>query len=397
MNDSTVEAVVDRVVDLLKTRIGLRAEPTVRSRLRRCIRDDAAAHGYGIADYVGTLLTRDDALQSLLNRVTVQETSFFRHPEHFEVLARDLLPTLQAPITLWSAGCANGQEAFSLAMTLDELKIDGSVIATDLSTAALQRTEQASYAQRELTGLSPERLARHLHQTGSNWQINQTLRDRIITLRHNLIEPLPHQVAGCQVVFCRNVLIYFSPEHSRAFLDRLADTLPDAALFLGSAEAIWPVTNRYETVRVGDTFIYSRRPDTAPPSRQLSRRDVPGTPARSADAGPRPLVRPRQQTAAGSAQLTRAGQEAMAVGDTQSAVVCFRKWAYLAPEDALAHLHLGLALEAAGDPSSAQRAYGAARRALPSADPAHIEQEIRGYTKSELLKLLDAKGQVASP
>jgi chemotaxis protein methyltransferase CheR len=319
----------------------------VRGRLRRCVRDEATAHGREIADYIGTLLTQDDALQSLLNRVTVQETSFFRHPEHFEVLARDVLPNLQEPITLWSAGCANGQEAFSLAMILDELNIAGSVIATDLSTAALRRTEQAGYAPRELTGLSPERIARHLHKAGSNWQINDAIRNRVITLRHNLIEALPYQVGASQVVFCRNVLIYFSPDHSRAYLDRLADTLPDAALFLGSAEAIWPVSDRYDTVRVGDTFIYRCKPDTRLPDRP-SRKDGPTTLARPANAGPQPLVRPRQrdpagpaqqipirpaqqvpilsaqqvpilsaqQVSLGSAQLTRAGQDAMAASDT---------------------------------------------------------------------------------
>ena len=84
----------------------------------------------------------------------------------------------------------------------------------------------------------------------------------------------------------------------------------------------------------------------------------------------------------------------MAAGDHGSAVVSFRKWAYLTPDDALAHLHLGFAMEAAGDGPAARRAFGAARRAVLEADPAHVEHAIEGYAPGELLRLLDAKQQV---
>ena len=186
--------VVDRVAELLKSRIGLRPDPFLRSRLGRSIRDEAAQHKLDVEDYLQTLFVTEGALQSLLNRVTVQETGFFRHPEHFQVLAHDVLPTLAQPIRIWSAGCANGQEAFSLAMLLEEQGIDGSVIATDLSTQALERTSAARYAPRELTGLSPARIARHLTETKAGWQINESLRERVVTVRHNLMSPLPDQV-----------------------------------------------------------------------------------------------------------------------------------------------------------------------------------------------------------
>ena len=197
------------------------------------------------------------ALQALLNRITVQETAFFRHPEQFEVLARDVLPTLPQPVKIWSAGCANGQEAFSLAMLLEEQGIDGSVIGTDLSTTALNRTVAGRYVTRELSGLSPRRIARHLSRTADGWQINAAIRGRVSALHHNLLDPLPPDVQSCQVIFCRNVLIYLSPEHARTFLDRIADTFPaSTVLFLGAAETIWQVTDRFKAVAIGDTFVY---------------------------------------------------------------------------------------------------------------------------------------------
>jgi chemotaxis protein methyltransferase CheR len=396
--------VIDRVADLLHARIGLRPDGSLRARLGRCIRDEAALRETDVDHYVDVLLTVDGALQSLLNRATVQETAFFRHPEHFAVLARDVLPTLPRPVQIWSAGCANGQEAFSLAMLLAEQGVDGRVVATDLSTAALDRTTTAQYTAQELTGLSPARVARHLTRSGSLWEVNQGLRSRVTARRHNLIDPLPEEVRGSHVVFCRNVLIYISVEHSKAFLSRVADTLPEAWLFLGSAETMWTISDRFATVPYADTYAYRpqqagvvrqpdavRRPELAPPAPARTRRPATVVPARRAA---RPVA-----TGAATGALARTGLDALSRGDGANAIVAFRKWVYLAPDDAVAHLHLGLALEAAGDDAAAQRAFGAARRALPDGDTARvgqveqIEAFLGGYSTDELRRLLDAKRQ----
>jgi chemotaxis protein methyltransferase CheR len=463
-----IEEVVDEVSRLLDREIGLRPEPSLRDRLRRCIRDDAVVHGHDLGAYLSTLMAGGEVLQNLLNRVTVQETAFFRHPEHFELLAREILPGLRPPVILWSAACANGQEAFSLAMLLDELGIDGRVVASDLSTDALERTVAARYSTRELGGLSPRRRTRHLTRDGDAWLISRNLQNRVSALQHNLLHPLPDQVRSCQVVFCRNVLIYFSPVHARAFLDQVADALPEASLFLGAAETIWQLSSRFETVRSGDTFSYRCRADSPAGTPAIADPDRPGSPlrirraplpttravsrsaeSRSAESSsaesrwafyPPGTVRPpsaptpepaRTPAAAAftaaapsapstaatpatpttptaaptaptadlvsAALLTLAGQRASAAGDAQAAVVAFRKCAYLAPDDPVAHLHLGLALESAGDQSSAQRAYAAARHALDRTDPADVDYAIGGYTTADLIRLLDSKQQLTTP
>ncbi len=412
MSHDQLDAVVDQVTKLLNAQIGLRPEPTLRGRLRRCIRDEAAATGTELTTYAGTL-TQPDALQRLLNRITVQETSFFRHPEHFEVLARDVLPHLSQPVTIWSAGCANGQEAYSLAMVLEEQGIAGNVIASDLSTAALHRTDAGRYAPREVSGLSPARLARHMTHSGKGWQVNDAIRNRVSTMRHNLVDPSPDRVRTAQVVFCRNVLIYFSPDHARAFLDHVADALPRSGyLFLGSAESIWPVSDRFETVRIDETFIYRRRTAPAParvPGSVLGPLPVPvPVPVRPVEQPParlarravrahRPALTAVPVKAESPNGLARDGQQALDAGDTQLAIIAFRKWAYLAPDDAIAHLHLGLALEAAGDEPSAQRAFGAARRALLHGEEGHVDSAMEGYAADELLGLLASKQQVVAP
>jgi chemotaxis protein methyltransferase CheR len=320
-------------------------------------------------------------------------------------------------VRIWSAGCANGQEAFSLAMLLQEQGVDGCVIATDLSTAALQRTTAARYTSRELSGLSPDRIASHMARTGDSWEVNKPTRDRVSTLHYNLLDRLPPEIRSCQVVFCRNVLIYLSPEHARALLDRIADTLlPAISLFLGAAETIWQVSDRFKAIPVGDTFIYRRAiteaaSDETGPERRTVPTDSGQAPfkrtvrtraayvvagkqsdPRSSRAvtGTGPLTAPTE-SAESTGQLARSGEDAMAAGDIQAAVVAFRKFAYLAPHDPVAQLHLGLALEAAGDEQSAQRAYAAARRALLEADPADSDGGIKGYATAEFVRLLDSK------
>lgn len=425
---SLERAAVDRVSQLLNREIGLRTEPTLRGRLERCIRDDAAISGLSVDSYADTLAGGGSALQNLVNRVTVQETAFFRHPEHFELLASGILQRLTQPVTIWSAACSNGQEAYSLAMLLEELDIPGSIVASDLSTVAVERTITATYSERELLGLTPQRIARHLDRREDGYHVKQRVRARVTALHVNLFDPIPSDFHACQIVFCRNVLIYFSPEHARSFLERVGRALPEATLFLGAAESIWQLSDQYDTVRTGDTFTYRRhRPATAMDGQR--KRIPPRTPApfRTAATGrpgdarsvngpttasgaanlsrasavrqPRESARigPHDDSGSASAALALAGQQASAAGDVSAAVVAFRKCAYLNPRDPMAHLHLGLALETAGDQPSAQRAYAAARDAVSHTEDTRIEQDTEGYTTEDLLRFIHHKQQVVKP
>jgi chemotaxis protein methyltransferase CheR len=404
------ETAVDRAADILHRHLGMRPDPTMLGRLRRCLRDEAASRSQDPAAYVETLDVDRAARQSLFDRVTVQETAFFRHPGQFEALAQHVLPGLASPVTIWSAACANGQEAYSLAMVLEEQGTPGNVIATDVSTRALARTTAARYRDSELTGLSPARRARHLIAGPGDWEIHPAVRMRVTARHHNLVtDPLPEHLRRCQVVFCRNVLIYFSPAQATAFLTRLAEQLPAGAfLFLGYAETIWQVTDLFEPVKVGAAFEYHRRRGPAAP-----KRPVPGDgsePAGTADvarraprlarlaAAHRPTSRRTRilepvavASPVSTLDLALTGQTAAARGDYPAAVTAFRKCVYLEPDDPMAHVHLGLALEASGDRSSAARAFQAARSALGRGATSDLDAALGGYRVEELLRLLDSK------
>jgi len=135
--------------------------------------------------------------------VTVQESGFFRHPDQFAALAHEVLPALEGPVVVWSAGCANGQEAYSLAMELAASgHPDWQVLATDISAAAVARTRAARYTTAELAGIPPVH-RRWLLPAGDLWEVDPTLRARVRVEQANLTTRFPTAPGRCQVVFCR--------------------------------------------------------------------------------------------------------------------------------------------------------------------------------------------------
>ena len=403
-------AAVARAGELLRRRIGLRVEASLYLRLARAVGDAARHAGQDPEEFVAGLNDDAASLQSLCELVTVQESAFFRHPEHFDVLVRRVLPAVTGPVRIWSAACGNGQEPYSLAMVLAEQGVDGRITATDVSRDAVRRTYEARYDVRELGGLSEPRRRAHGTMTEATWTVTPALRSRVDVAVHNLLDPLPLEVGLCQIVFCRNVLIYFTAEHAATFIDRLADALPpDAYLFLGGAESMLSVSDRFEPLHLDDTFVYRARrsaprvaverrsPATSPRSRaprprhagrSLATADPPtrrrqNRPARQ----PRPVETPPVTTA----ELARRGREAHASGDYAEAVRLFRKWAYLDRDDPLAHLHLGLALEAGGDRTAASRSFGVSRSLLLRGDFTESSTAFGGFSVDDVLRLIATK------
>jgi chemotaxis methyl-accepting protein methylase len=365
-----------------------------------------------VTDYVAQLDSDPTALQDLINHVTVQETAFFRDQAQFDALASSVLPALEPPVTVWSAACANGQEAYSVAMVLQELGHRGSrIMATDISTHAIERTRRARYSRSEIKGLSDQRRDQYLTATNDGFEIVPELRTRVDVKYHNLAtDALPFAAGTCPVVLCRNVLIYFSQEEVMRFLDRLADGMaPGGWLFLGYSETLWQVSERFELVRVGDAFLYRRvaasctdraalpAPEKQPrnrgksgSARMLEKQPVP----RRRGSSAAPVARPPRREAASRAdvaEILASGAGAVQAGDHGAAVTAFRKYAYLYPGEPIAHLHLGLALEASGDATAANRAYAAARVALDGSEAASVEATLEGYRVDELARLLDMK------
>jgi chemotaxis methyl-accepting protein methylase len=359
----------ERVAELLAREVGLRSDGSTRGRLQQCVADVAQAAGVSTADLVERLPVDAAAMQALLDAVTVQETSFFRDQAQLQALA-EIVPSLPDPLVVWSAGCSNGQEPYSIAMVLAESgRPDWRVIATDVSQRALERARAGVYHDAELRGLSNARRRAFGRPTDTGLEISDALRRRIEFKHHNLARhPPPPLARAAAVVFCRNVLIYFRHDVAVGLLARLARSLrPGTWLFTGYAESLDGLTDAFTVQRLAGTFAY-RLGDSA---------SVDAPPAAAAPRAPMPPAARPAATAA--------------VVEPQDETTRLRRAVRLRPHDVMAHTQLGFALDAAGDSNGARMAFTAARRLLRQAPQDQIERAIEGFSPAELAELLDEK------
>jgi chemotaxis methyl-accepting protein methylase len=377
---------ISEVEGLLAGRVGLRLDPGLRSRLIHSVEQEAGAAGLTLDGYAAVVEKDPVVFQRLLNRITVQKTSFFRDPEVFDVLATEVVPALNEPVLAWSAGCANGQEAYSLAMVFEEAGLrDWSIVATDISTRALLRAKEATYSADEISGLGQARLARHMRATGNRWQVVPSLRARVRFQHHNLISD-PSPVPGGQwpIILCRNVLIYFSSPQLNHVLDKLADALdPRGHLFLGASESLWQLTNRFRLVRLGAAFAY-----VLPSAGGASER------RRVVDRRPDDPDRRRPQTVA---QLLAAGEAAAGAGDFAAAAQAFRSATFIDPEHPVPHFQLALCLERGGLIDASRRSLREAQAAFRTCETSRLEAALEGYEPDEFIKAIELRLDGSAP
>ena len=220
---------LDQAERLIRSRAGLKAEPASRARLERVLHEGANLAGLPMQSYVNMVDTQPAAFDELLDRVTVQHSGFFRDAGQFVALAELVRKASRSPHTVWSAGCGNGQEPYSLAMLLDEIGCSTwHVVASDVSFHALARTEKALYTEREIQGLSLERRRKYLLPNGSGFEIAPFLRRNVRIAHHNLAHASAQSVVPeVAAVFCRNVLMYFGRDESEAGIQRIAECMGD--------------------------------------------------------------------------------------------------------------------------------------------------------------------------
>jgi chemotaxis methyl-accepting protein methylase len=375
----------------LERAIGLRPETAMRGRLERCLVEAAAAAAAEVLDFARRLTDGSPETQLLCDLVTVQESWFFREEAQFAALAAHLRGHCAGrPVTVWSAGCANGQEAYSLAMILAESPVSSwRVTATDISTRALARTVAGRYSERELRGLDPRLRSRHLRPVPGGFEVLPELRERVDVRRLSLTaEAPPGPPGGLEVIFCRNVLIYLRDQEAAALLARFATHLASGQLlFLASSDAGGSAPPGFEVVRLGDAFVHRRGgAGSAPaPRRRAAARPAPRAPR------PQRTTPPPAATLPDLGELLAAGEAAAAGGDLVRAIRSFRQAAFLAPNHGFAHASLGVALEAAGDTEAAARAFMAARAALARSAVAVADSDLQGSDRGALAALLAAR------
>jgi chemotaxis protein methyltransferase CheR len=234
----------------------------------------------------------EEELRSFLPLVTVGHTEFFRDAKQFRALEKSVLPDLVTrarrelrKVSVWSAGCATGEEPYSVAMVLAELgalSMEVDLWATDLNLAAVEAARQGRFTSRRCISIGPERLRRFFRPTDEGYEALPALRDYIRFDGQNLAVPVFEKVgpASLDLILCRNVIIYFDLPTIRALMDRfLAALRPGGLLFLGYSESLFKVYDRFEMIEVDGAFVYRRplsdKTHRAPPLRMTP---YPGEP-----------------------------------------------------------------------------------------------------------------------
>ncbi len=209
--------------------------------------------------------------EAVVDAMTTNETLWFRDVHPFNILQDRVLPELAPklkaePLKIWSAACSTGQEPYSISMVIEEfrkknpsaLRTGERILGTDISPTALNAARSGTYEMLALgRGLSKDRLTQHFTQTGEGrWKVNPNIQKRVDFRSINLLHSYS-MLGRFDVVFCRNVLIYFSAELKRDILKRIHGTLkPGGYLFLGASEALSNMPELYEMVQCRPGIIY---------------------------------------------------------------------------------------------------------------------------------------------
>ncbi|MBL4863261.1 MAG: protein-glutamate O-methyltransferase [Crocinitomicaceae bacterium] len=243
--------------------LGEHKKDMIYSRIVRRIR---ALELKTFAEYCSYLKNNKNAeMVDFINAITTNLTSFFREQHHFDYLEKTVVPELliknkvKKSIRIWSAGCSTGEEPYSISMTLDKALGDKKgwdvkVLATDLDTNVVSHGKAGVYVPDRLDGLAPRLVKKnfsavsHPSGVGQAYNVSHHLRKYITFNRLNLLHEWPMK-GPFDVIFCRNVVIYFNKDTQKILFDRYADILkPNGYLFIGHSETLHGVTNRFESL-----------------------------------------------------------------------------------------------------------------------------------------------------
>ncbi|WP_428561331.1 MAG: PAS domain-containing protein [Solidesulfovibrio sp. DCME] len=239
-----------RILDLLRSETGQDLSGYRQSTIARRIEKRRLLAGHAHRDTYLELLEKSAAeRRRLYQSLFIGVTSFFRDPEAFDLLRDKVLPGLAAgrvegePLRIWVAGCSTGEEAYSVAMLLDEFRTEGSphpavkLFATDIDAKAVETARKGWYPDKALEGLSPARRERHFTKDEAGGTVRPELRERIVFVHHNLLQDPPF--VHIDLAICRNLLIYLTRPLQEKALSQLVGCLnPGGFLFLGSAETL---------------------------------------------------------------------------------------------------------------------------------------------------------------
>lgn len=262
----------DFISSLIKSRSGLVLTPDKSYLLESRLMPVARKHGLkGLDELVNALRTRKEEalIVEVVEAMTTNESFFFRDIKPFDLLRDEVLPPIlekraaKKHLRIWCAAASSGQEPYSIAIVLKELgaKLAGwniDMVGTDISRDILKKAADGKYSQFEVQrGMPIQLLLKYFDKVDETWQIKDEIRKMVQYKYWNLLDDLKG-LGGFDIVYCRNVLIYFDAETKGRVLEGISKLMPeDGMLFLGGAETVLGVTDKFKPVP-GQRGVYAR-------------------------------------------------------------------------------------------------------------------------------------------
>jgi chemotaxis protein methyltransferase CheR len=256
---------------LIEERTGIHFDESRERFLSTRVREHMHERRYArVSELLRAVRKTNVEYDSFLERMLTQETSFFRYPAVYEAFEKRVLPEIHVAkfwknprsLRVWSAGCSTGEEPYSIAITIaDSLSFADAwnveILATDVGKQALKNAEKGIYSGRSLASVNEKQLTTHFSKVENKFHVKPRLKKMISFAPMNLAAPV--YVGRMDLIFCMNVLIYFTEERRRALVQRFYEALePGGYLFLGHSESISKMPVKFQAIVLGDCILYRK-------------------------------------------------------------------------------------------------------------------------------------------
>ena len=236
----------------------------LESRLKERLREKKID---SVRTYFSTITSDKEELKGFLDSITTNLTRFFRNQPHFDALEKFVIPELihklkkgSNTIRIWSAGCSTGEEPYTIAMLLSEILPPPwtyEILASDISLKCLMTAKEGLYADSRIDGIPPHYLAKYFDKVEGGYHIHSNLQSKIKFDYHNLKNDAGQR--GFDIVFCRNVIIYFDEAAQTTVINRFWDAMaPKSFLFIGHSESLFGMNTKFEFLKTEWATLYRK-------------------------------------------------------------------------------------------------------------------------------------------
>jgi chemotaxis protein methyltransferase CheR len=268
LSDSEFKEFRDLIYEECGVNISVEKKFFLESRLKKRMEELGVKSGKEYFALLTNIRSRFQELPTLLDALMICETSFFRNQPQFDLFKYVILPEVVAKkeqqgsriMRVWSAGCSTGQEPYTAAITLLESLPDAEswiirVFASDLSFTALERAQSGLYRPDQMKGILPHQVHRYFEQESNGYRVKDSVKRRVMFDYHNLKND--NGLRNLDVIFCRNVMIYFDREEQQRLVNRFANCLvPGGYLFIGHAESLQGLSDRFSMIHRDKGIAY---------------------------------------------------------------------------------------------------------------------------------------------